>query len=468
MNFSSTNKLGTAVFPYALLPNTISIVCLALASICFSTAAPAHAQQRSALSAIYGRGVHAYFAGNMSQAEEFFNQAIQAGSTDPRPYYYRAMVRLGQGRTFEAENDMRVGASHEARNPGVHSSIGRSLQRLQGPGRRTLEQFRRQARLDRLQQGQERSQQRYQQLDRRAPNVLRHQASSPLEQPVQPPQGMIVQPEYSVPMTMPPSTQSHIIDTLPTVITNTPPPAYTPAPVQPMPEGSATREGSGTRSSADDPFGVPAPITPAYDPFGDAPAPGPAPMAEPATPAPFTPAPGPAEADPFGGELPTPAAQPQTPLPSEEMPQPQPAAEDDFGDDAFGDAFGDEPAEEDAFSDAPVEEEAEAPMEEEPQVPAESADPDPFGESTEDAPMEEAPTEEAPAEEDSSEFSDDPFGDESAPADESDPFGDEPMESEESAPADDSPADDAPPEEAPPEEEGQEPEADEDDPFGDF
>ena len=122
--------------------------------LCGASSATVFGQVSTAVTAIYGRGVHAYFAGNSTQAEQYFTQAIQAGTNDPRPYYFRAMLRLHQGRQFEAENDMRIGAGLEARNPGVQHTIGRSLQRVQGPHRRTLEKFRRQARLDRLQQSQ--------------------------------------------------------------------------------------------------------------------------------------------------------------------------------------------------------------------------------------------------------------------------------------------------------------------------
>ena len=148
----------------------------------------AHGQASDAVTAVYGRGVHAYFAGRTNQAEQLFTEVIQAGSTDPRAYYFRAMVRLGMGRQYEAENDMRVGAAYEARNPGVQHAIGRSLQRVQGTNRRTLEKFRRQAKLDRVQQGRQQSQQRYEQLEQREPSVLRQAAPLPLSQPVQPPQ----------------------------------------------------------------------------------------------------------------------------------------------------------------------------------------------------------------------------------------------------------------------------------------
>ena len=92
--------------------------------------APAWAQRASSQSAtvmaVYGRGVHAYFSGDSSLAEQYFTQVIEAGSTDPRPYYFRAMVRLSGGKQFEAENDMRVGASYEAAESG-HATFDWSM-----------------------------------------------------------------------------------------------------------------------------------------------------------------------------------------------------------------------------------------------------------------------------------------------------------------------------------------------------
>ncbi|NOZ40739.1 MAG: hypothetical protein GXP24_11010 [Planctomycetes bacterium] len=434
MNFMNLKKQDTAVFSHCVFTS-----CLALAWS-LSVAVPAQAQQGSALSAVYGRGVHAYFAGNMSQAEQLFTQVIQVGSTDPRPYYYRAMLRLGQGRTFEAENDMRVGASYEARNPSVQHSIGRALQRVQGPGRRTLEQFRRQARLDRLQQSQQQSRQRYQQLDRRGPAVLRRAAPLPLEQPIQPPRRIIAPGANTPDSTVQPiPAGSGAKEGSGTKAGSGSRDGSSTKDGSEMKEGSGTRdgsgskegsgmkEGSGTKNNLDDPFDTPAPVTPEDDPFGNVPAaptPASAPTPEPAEAGPFdtlpSPEPAAADADPFGNDDATPAPAPA----AEETPQPEMADDDAFGDDAFGD---------DAFGDDAVEAE---PAKEATEAPAEADDSDPFGDGSADEKAEEEPieseapaeaAEEAPAEETTSE--DDPFGEDSAAADDSDPFG----ESSESA-----------------------------------
>ena len=358
------------------------------------------AQSSSALTAVYGRGVHAYFAGNSTQAEQHFTEVIQAGSSDPRPYYFRAVLRLQQGRQFEAENDMRIGAAYEARNPGVQHAIGRALQRVQGPARRTLEQFRRQAKLDRVQQGRQQNLQRYENLRQRAPNILRQPAAIPLNQPVGPPQ----LPSTGSATKLPTATGSGTMQALPGSGAKPQPlPAQnviTPQPAAPTPAQPAL--GSGTKPDDSDPFGAPAPVTPGSDGVLGGGAPTPAPAAA-------------TETDPFG----------DLPAPAEDA-------------DPFGEAVAPEPEDADPFGEsaAPAEEAMEsAPADDDPfgagedtAAPAESEDSDPFGEPS-DEPMEseEAASEDDPFGESSSDESDDPFGESS----------DEPMDSEEASSDDD-------------------------------
>ena len=429
MNFPSNLSGDWAVRSFVRMA-----VCWTLAWGGLSCPSHAVAQQSSALSAVYGRGVHAYFAGKSSLAEQHFTQVIQAGSTDPRPYYFRAMVRMRSGRKFEAENDMRVGAGFEARNPGSQQSIGRALQRVQGPDRRTLEAFRRQARLDRLQKNRQQTRQRYEQIERRGPAVLRQAVPVPLEQSVEPPQA-------PAPVGSGAKAGSATKE------------GSTTRAGSASKQGSGTREGSeaiagsGMKPDPDDPFGAPAPVTPEDDPFG-----APTPSPEPAVPT----------------QIPTQPA--QQPIPQSES---APAADDDpFGepaspaakeDDPFGGGAPEEsapvePAEDDPFGDT-----APAPSDDEP---------DPFGATAEDEVMEE-PEESADEAADDpfgepSPVEDDPFGEPDAPADaEDDPFAEEPdagsdppegdSEPADDAPADETPADDAPADDAP---------ADDDDPFG--
>ena len=125
---------------------TFRTLVVSLSSLVWLMCGSAPAQNSSELSAMYGRGVHAYFANQAAEAEELFSQVINAGSTDPRVYYFRAMARIGCGRQNEAEQDMQMGATFEARDPGNRYAISKALERVQGANRRTLESFRQQAR----------------------------------------------------------------------------------------------------------------------------------------------------------------------------------------------------------------------------------------------------------------------------------------------------------------------------------
>ena len=207
---------------FAALQNSSLRICLpSTLALCCMISAAVQAQNTSELMATYGRGVHAYFAGDTARAEELFSQVIGAGATDPRVFYFRAMTRLRSGRQHEAEHDMQIGAAFEARNPGVQHQIGRSLQRIQGPHRRTLEKYRRQARLNRIQERQQQTRQRYEQLQQRESKVLRQQAPVPLDQLVEP---SLILPGQAGP---PPSS-----DAPPPAATNAPQPTLA-APPQP-------------------------------------------------------------------------------------------------------------------------------------------------------------------------------------------------------------------------------------------
>jgi hypothetical protein len=149
-----------------------SALSLALAGAFCCSFSTAVAQDSHVLRATFGRGMHAFFSGQLIQAEQHFSHVIASGSMDPRAYYFRAMTLLRLGRQFEAENDMRVGASFEARNPSGRYAISKSLQRIQGNGRRTLEKFRRQARLERAGLIRDQTSHRYETIERRGDTVL--------------------------------------------------------------------------------------------------------------------------------------------------------------------------------------------------------------------------------------------------------------------------------------------------------
>jgi hypothetical protein len=230
---------------------------LAIVSVGLLTTQSVRAQGSSELSATYGRGVHAYFNHQTDLAEEYFSRVIQSGTTDPRVYYFRAMTRMSSNRQEEAKDDMRTGAAFEASDPGNRFAIGRALERVQGPNRRLLESFRQQARIDRLQKRRQQTRQRYEQLERREPVVLRRRKTDSLEEISEPSQGLPGQPDIPV--------ENPRAD----------------APDQPKldspeddPFGSPAEEAD-PAATEDDPFGGPSdvsdePAADESDPFGDA------------------------------------------------------------------------------------------------------------------------------------------------------------------------------------------------------
>ena len=156
----------------------------ATATACAISSA-AVAQDRSSAGASYGSGVHAYFALSSAEAEQHLTQAMQEDPDDPRPYYFRSLCLLRQGRGDEARSDMMFGAALEAREPGRYP-VGKSLERVQGGDRLVLEGYRRQARQAHAIQRGERSRAQFGQTAVTDAEVLRQKVSVPLDQLVQP------------------------------------------------------------------------------------------------------------------------------------------------------------------------------------------------------------------------------------------------------------------------------------------
>ena len=120
----------------------LSIDCLLmlLVAIGCSSVAVGQIDMRTAL---YGRGVHAYFAGSMNDAANHFNSAISLGTRDPRVYYFRGLTYLREGRQYEAEADFDQAAQLEYQGI-TTANVGRALERVQGHQRLQLEKVRRQ------------------------------------------------------------------------------------------------------------------------------------------------------------------------------------------------------------------------------------------------------------------------------------------------------------------------------------
>lgn len=149
--------------------------------------------QSEVLAEMYGRGVHAYFAGDYIAANEFLTMAIDNGTDDPRAYYFRGLVSHTSGRQEEAKDDWNKGAEMEASGK-ASRSIGKSLSRFQGTARLELESIRQTARLKALASAAARSKARYGELREAESRVLR-----------QPPQPAPSEPDPVTPPAVAPS-----------------------------------------------------------------------------------------------------------------------------------------------------------------------------------------------------------------------------------------------------------------------
>ncbi len=103
--------------------------------------------QNEVLEQVYGNGVHAYFAGNLGEAQRLFSEAIRLGIQDPRCYYFRGMSYLMSGYDAAARADFARGAHLEYSASAGLYNVGKSLERIQGYQRLVIEQYRSQARL---------------------------------------------------------------------------------------------------------------------------------------------------------------------------------------------------------------------------------------------------------------------------------------------------------------------------------
>ncbi len=101
---------------------------------------PVSGKQRVA-NAYYGQGVRAYFNSDFKQAHSELTKAIDAGSRDPRAYYFRAFAAIKLGKVKDADQDFSAGAKFEtvALNG---RSVDRSIERIQGSTRVMLERHR--------------------------------------------------------------------------------------------------------------------------------------------------------------------------------------------------------------------------------------------------------------------------------------------------------------------------------------
>ena len=96
--------------------------------------------------AVYGDGVHSFYAGNFQQSYDYLSQVIEIGTDDPRVYYFRGLSALRLGSPTQADEDFSKGATFEAER-GNTRTVSLALERIQGQDRLLLERSRLKARL---------------------------------------------------------------------------------------------------------------------------------------------------------------------------------------------------------------------------------------------------------------------------------------------------------------------------------
>lgn len=226
----------------------IGIRCLPTAALVAVLSGPSatvtRADEPLAVASSYGSGVHAYYDGDYQTAYDALTAAIEAGSLDPRAYYYRGLASIKLGRSDdEIDGDFSEGASRESMGRGG-MAVSRSLERVQGRDRLRLERYRRRARVAAVQRDEAAIRQRYIGVQEAAPDVLRRRVpEAPRIAPVEPIVPPAPKPRAAAPRSATPRKAA-------------------PAPARPERRDPA--------DDGDDPFADPTP-RPGDDPFGDEP-----------------------------------------------------------------------------------------------------------------------------------------------------------------------------------------------------
>lgn len=159
----------------------IGMLVLGLASFCVVSASASSA----VLGEEYGSGVHAFFAGDFIVAHARLTDVIDAGSKDPRAFYFRGLTYLKLGRGPEAKVDFRHGSELESKDFNGFYNVGKSLERVQGKDRVQLERFRLDARMAAMAHAEKIRKARYEAIRREEARVLREQALAAPKQPIE-------------------------------------------------------------------------------------------------------------------------------------------------------------------------------------------------------------------------------------------------------------------------------------------
>ena len=111
------------------------------------------------LDEMYGQAVHAFFRGDLEHAEELLTEVIDAGSMDPRAFYFRGLCQP----CCAGSSDFETAARLEIEGKRV-VNVGKALERIQGGCRVEIEKARTRARLSSRAQLMEIQRSKYEQM----------------------------------------------------------------------------------------------------------------------------------------------------------------------------------------------------------------------------------------------------------------------------------------------------------------
>ncbi len=185
--------------------------------------------------------MHAYFAGDYVQAHKRLTAAVDAGSQDPRVFYFLGLTNLKLGRDPEAVQDFRKGAAFESRDTNKFYEVGKALERVQGYPRIELEKYRAEARMAAMEARERLRKARYEAIQREEKRVTR-----PMP-PLPPPS--LASPE-------PVATPAADAATEPAAVNASAAPANQAAALKPLPAAPSEKPAAEQKPTAEpDPFG---------------------------------------------------------------------------------------------------------------------------------------------------------------------------------------------------------------------
>lgn len=223
-----------------------------LAILLVGSLATSAVRAQDPLDDVYGHAVHSFYRGDVARAQELLDQAIGAGSTDPRVHFYRGLCLAAQSGDVNAGMaDFQKGAELEVSGQKV-VNVGKALERVQGAGRCAIESVRRNARLASRDKYLQMQRLRYEE-SRRAPSALAPRGSDAPPTPV---------PAVNDPFA--PGTDLSKGTPTPMPESNKPTPPATDDPFG----GDSGDSGTKTPPATDDPFGGSNAPASSDDPFG--------------------------------------------------------------------------------------------------------------------------------------------------------------------------------------------------------